>query len=183
MCVLLEQLEEVVERAGAALTLKEWFAGVLAGLRGGARLASIANCVRARMCVDVVRVTDEDVRMAFVNSKLLSGGFCPSLDDYDSASNVSKASSLKRCMERRQKVYTSSKFKAQRKISNSFVPIGGAREKREEVWAGRVLLLFGCSVKGESDDNELAYVLYMKRATPLDELHVTLKMSLHLCGT
>lgn len=50
-------------------------------------------------------------------------------------------------------------------------------DEGEEVKAGKVLLLFRCSVKGESDRDELAFVRYMKCVTYLDAKDEVLKCS------
>lgn len=51
VCVSLQQLEEAVERAEAALPLKEFFGGFPAGLREVEGLESFAKCLGERMCV------------------------------------------------------------------------------------------------------------------------------------
>lgn len=43
------------------------------------------------MCVEKVRVFEEDARMVFAKSTLTSGGYDSSLDDYDGALELMKA--------------------------------------------------------------------------------------------
>lgn len=73
--VPVEQLAEAVEKPEAALTLEKLFGGVLAGLRGGAGLASFKKCVRGSTFVDEVRVFGGDVRIVFVKVRSISWGY------------------------------------------------------------------------------------------------------------
>lgn len=61
-----------MERAPAALTLKELFDGVLTRMRGEEGLAPTTKCVRERVWVVGVQVSDGDVRMVFVKSGFIS---------------------------------------------------------------------------------------------------------------
>lgn len=63
VCLLLQQLAAVVERAEAALPLEKLFGGMLTGLYGRKELASFAKCVRDGSCLDAIHVIDGDVRM------------------------------------------------------------------------------------------------------------------------
>lgn len=73
-------------------------------------------------------------------------------------------------MERAQRVYGSLESGAQRKTLNSFALIRGERDGRGEAWVGRVLLLFRCSAKGDSDGNDLEFGRYMECMASLDEV-------------
>lgn len=74
-CVSLDQLEEAADRPEAALSPKQLFDEMLAGLCRGKGLVSSARCVRERMSVDGIRVFDGDVRVVFVRTGFVSGGF------------------------------------------------------------------------------------------------------------
>lgn len=63
-----EQMAKAAERVEAALTLQEFFRGVLAELREGIGMASLAAYVRERICVDDIHVCDGDLRMVFGES-------------------------------------------------------------------------------------------------------------------
>lgn len=63
VCLSLKELGGVVEKVKAALTIQELFGGVLAGLRGGSRLALLPKCGIERICVNGKRVLDGSVRM------------------------------------------------------------------------------------------------------------------------
>lgn len=69
-------------------------------------------------------------------------------------------------MEREQKAYAKLESGAQRKILNTFVSIPEAKDGREEVWAGKMLLLLRCSVRGESDKNGLAFLRSIECGAP-----------------
>lgn len=86
VCRLPEKLAEVVQRAQAELTFEKLFGGVLAVLREGKGLASVAKCVRERMCIDKVSVIDGDVRMVFVKERFINGGLWSSPGDYNRSS-------------------------------------------------------------------------------------------------
>lgn len=79
---------DAAERSEAELTLEKLSGGVLAGLREEEGLASFAECKRERIFSDEVRVFDGDMRMVFVRSGFISGGFGSRLDDYDRSINV-----------------------------------------------------------------------------------------------
>lgn len=64
---------------------------VLCELFSGELLASFVRSVKERMCLDGVPVSDGDVRMVFVMSALISGGFCSCLDDYDGTLSIPRA--------------------------------------------------------------------------------------------
>lgn len=76
---------------------------------------------------------------------------------------------MKGGVEREQRVYASLEPGAQIKMLNSSVLIQRERDGRKEVYVEKLLLLFRCSVKGQSDGDELAFVLYMKCVAPLHE--------------
>lgn len=54
------------------------------------------------------------------------------------------------------------KFGAQKDLLNSFGPIGEESDGKVEVSVGKVLLRSLCSMKGETENNELALVLYVE---------------------
>lgn len=58
---------------------------------------------------------------------------------------------------------------------NRFVSIQGKENGRKQVCSGEMLLLLLCSVSGESDGDELAFLRYMECVTPLDEVDEALK--------
>lgn len=58
------------------------------------------------MCVNRLHVLHENVRMVFVRSGFLSGGFCPSSDDYSGALNLLRPRWHKGFVLRDQRVYT-----------------------------------------------------------------------------
>lgn len=76
---------------------------------------------------------------------------------------------MDRYVKHEQKVYASPEFGAQRKTLNSFVLLRGEQDEREEVRSGKVLLLFHCSVKGESNGGEFTFVRYVDSMEPLRE--------------
>lgn len=76
--VSLKQLTEAAERAKTALPLQELFGVVPGGLCGGEEFALFAKCVRKQICVDGVRLFNGKVRMVFVKSWFVNGGFSPS---------------------------------------------------------------------------------------------------------
>lgn len=121
------------------------------------------------MCVFEIRVFDGDEQMVFSKSGFIIGDFCSSLDDCDRALNVIRGSIVKECVEREQRAYASPQFGARRKILNSFVLLRGKTDGSEELCVGKVLLLFSCSVKEESNGYGLAFVRYMDRMTPVNE--------------
>lgn len=111
-CVSLEQLAEIVDRAGSALSLEALFGGVLAVLYGGGKLASFAKCKRELICVNRVLVFEKNVRVVFVESEFTDERFCHSLEDQDRTSSITRASSVERCVEREQRVHASLEFEA-----------------------------------------------------------------------
>lgn len=113
VCLSLWQLAEAVELAEAALTVEDLFGGVLARLRVGKELASLARFVREWVCGNRIRVSEGDVRMAFVQMTFTSGSFCSRPDDHNRAVNVIRASSEKECVEHDQTVYANLEFGAQ----------------------------------------------------------------------
>lgn len=58
---------------------------------------------------------------------------------------------------------------------NIFSLVRGKKNERETAYAGKVLLLFCCSVKRESDENELAFVRYLECLALLDKVNETMK--------
>lgn len=149
--------------------------GVVTELHKGEGLPSFPKCDRERMCLDGVRVFHGDVRMIFPKSELTDEGFSLSSSDYGKALNVTGASNVKRNVKHEQKAYANHKFGAQRKRLSSFVSVRRERNERNEMWAGRVLVLLSCLATGESDGNELAFVPFMDCLAPLDEVREALK--------
>lgn len=82
--------------------LKELFGGLLAELRRAEGLALFAKFARGRRCVDVVRVSDSDVRVVFEKPGFINWGIRLTLEYYDRAGNVDRASSVKACAEHEQ---------------------------------------------------------------------------------
>lgn len=91
VCLLLGQMRERAERAEAALRAECSLDRILGELLNKKWLASLVECVRERLRVDVVRVLDRGVQMVFLKSGFTSRGSRPRLDDYDGASNVFRA--------------------------------------------------------------------------------------------
>lgn len=89
--------------------------------------------------------------------------------------NITSASSVEGCADREKRFYASSEFGLQRKLLSSFVLTREKKDRREELWAGRVLLTFRCLVSGGTGGNGLAVVWYMKCGPSLDELVEPLK--------
>lgn len=54
------------------------------------------------------------------------------------------------------------------KILNNSVVIGEEGDEEEKIWAGRVLLLFLCFVKRDTESLELAFVKYVECVMVLD---------------
>lgn len=54
--------------------------------------------------------------------------------------------------------YVNSEFEAQKTLLSTFVLIRVKRDEREGKWAGKMLLLFCGSVRGEKDGEELAFL-------------------------
>lgn len=73
---------------------------------------------------------DRDWRIVFGKFGFTSSGFCFSLVDYHGALNVTITSTVEKWVERKQMVYANLEFEAQRKMLNSFLLVGGKREKR-----------------------------------------------------
>lgn len=133
VCVLRKQLPETVERAKAARSSEKFFGGVLTGLCKGRKVASLERCLGERTGVSGVLVSDRDVPMVLMKLGFISKGFCYSLEDYDRALNVAKASRAAQCVEHEHIDYANSEFEAQRKMSDSFVRLREERDGREEV--------------------------------------------------
>lgn len=72
-------------------------------------------------------------------------------------------------------VYASSESEAQRKILNRFVLLRVDKNGKEEVCAGKLVLLFHCSVNGESNGDELSLVRCVECLAPLCKVEETLK--------
>lgn len=138
-------------------------------------MASLAKSVTELLSLDGVCVFDGGLRMVLVKLGLTSGGFCPNFDHYDRALNVLRASIVQRCAEHEQKVYASSESEAQKMMLISFVLIRSERNGGEEMRAGKVLLLFPCSMKGKNNEGELPFLLYMNCKAPLDEVVEAMK--------
>lgn len=102
--VLMEQLAQAAQRAEAAPSPEEFVSEVLGGLFREEDLTPLAKWVSEWMCVDDVLVFHENVRVLFVQSECILHGFCSSLDDYNSSSNVATASSVERGVRHVQKV-------------------------------------------------------------------------------
>lgn len=59
-------------------------------------------------------------------------------------------------MLRDLKMFAGQEFGAQNKLLSSFVGIPRKSHWKEKLWAGKVLLLFRCLLKGEREGEELA---------------------------
>lgn len=108
VCLSLEQLEEVDEKAEAVLSLKQLFSGVLTGLRANEMSASFPRCVRKRICAVVARCLCANMRMVVVSSSMISGGFYHSSGDYNKTLNIVRASSMKERVKYEQKAQAES---------------------------------------------------------------------------
>lgn len=173
-CLSLGELCGAIERAGEGTKVGNCFGEVLVDLFKKDVLVSFAKCVREWICVGDAHVCDGDIGMVFVKSGFIKGGFCPSLNDYDRDLNMIKIPESRGCVLHEQRVYANHEFGAQKKLLNSFVLIRGESEGMEEVWVGKVLLLFRCVEKGRSGGAELAYVRYMECVPPLNNVEETL---------
>lgn len=80
------------------------------------------------MCVNGVRLFHGDVRVVFVRSGFISGGFCRSSEACDGALSVLIAWGTEGCVLCEQSVYAGLEFRAQKKRLSSFVAI---QEKRD----------------------------------------------------
>lgn len=69
-------------------------------------------------------------------------------------------------MELEQWSHANPESGAKRRMLNTFVLLQGERNGREEVWVGKVLLLFCRSVRGESREDELSFVRYVECVAP-----------------
>lgn len=115
--------------------------------------------------------------------RFICAGTCSSLNDYDRALNVARASNREKWAKRQEKVYASPESGAQRKMLNTTVLILGNRDGREEVRAEQMLLMFRCAVRKKSNRDELASVMCMVHVEPLDEIYKTLKCLCPQCAT
>lgn len=91
VCLPLRKVRGEVEKARTAVAVKRSLARLLGELFREERLASFVNCARKLLCLDVLPVFDGYVHMVLVKSRLVSGGFCPSFDDYGGTLNVLRA--------------------------------------------------------------------------------------------
>lgn len=82
-----------------------------------------------------------------------------------------------------QRLYADSAFRAQRKILSRFVLVRWEKDEKEEVWAGKIVLLFCGSVKEDFDVDELASVRYMECEALFHEVGETLKCACPQCAT
>lgn len=76
---------------------------------------------------------DNNIRIVFLKSGFISGGFCSTLKDYDHATNKVRISRTEDCEMHEKRVYASRESSAKRKILNSFVKIRGEGDKHEEI--------------------------------------------------
>lgn len=90
----LQQLAEAVEKAEAALTVKQLFRGVVAMLCGEGELASFPKCAREHICIDGIHVFSGDEAMVFAKSGFVSEGFRPTSAEYEKAVSVIRASGV-----------------------------------------------------------------------------------------
>lgn len=88
--LVLKQLVEAAERAEAGLPPEQLFGGVLAELCRMRGLASAEWSVRERTYHDRVCARSDVVRMLFVKSTFVGGGFRSSSDDSDRTLNVTR---------------------------------------------------------------------------------------------
>lgn len=113
-------------------------------------------------------------RWCLQKSEVISGYFSLSLDDYGRVLNIVRAWITEGFVRHYRRVHASQNFGAQKKLLISYVIIRGKSNGKEEVWAGKMILLFQCLVKGATEGGELTFVRYMECVPSLDELAETL---------
>lgn len=82
------------------------------------------NCVRERICQDVVPVCDRNLQMAFEKAGFISGEFYSSFDE-NRALSVLRARQAEQNVLRAQSVNTGQELETQKKMLNSFVLFRG----------------------------------------------------------
>lgn len=121
VCLYSGKVRKEGERSRAALSVKRWFARMLSMLFREERLASFADYVMKRMCVDCVHVSERSLRMLFVNPGIVFEGLFTSIDDYGESLNAFRAWRTELYVLREQRTYASQKFEAHNELSNSFL--------------------------------------------------------------
>lgn len=104
MCFFLGQVSEGVERAEAVVRDEGSLGKLLGEPFRGKWMVSFLNCVKLKMCMNGIYVSDDDVRIVIVKSGLMSGELRFSLQGYDGTSNVLKTSETEECLLREQSV-------------------------------------------------------------------------------
>lgn len=96
-------------------------------------LASSADCLKERACVDVIPVFDGDVRMVFVKSGFLTRGLPASSDSCDGGLNAARVWKTERSVLDEEKVYAGEELEAEKKLLHSFVLIRGKSDGKENM--------------------------------------------------
>lgn len=113
---------------------------------------------------------DGDVRMVYTKSGLISEGFCRSIDDCRTAVNITGASTVEGFVEREPRCMRVLRSGMKTELFNNSGLLRGETNRRNEIWAGNLLLLIRCSVKEENSGAEpAALVRYMECVAHLDE--------------
>lgn len=119
----LGQASEEVQKAEATAPLEPSLGRIFGELFSTGWSRFFPKTLTERLCSDEVGVVDGDVRLMFVRSGLITGGFCSNLGEYDGALNILRVWPTERCVLREHRVYDDQNFRAQKKLLNSFVLI------------------------------------------------------------
>jgi len=109
-----------------------------------------------------------DIKLEFVQSGFVKGGFIPDLSDYNRAKNYISLDKMQSCLQYRQRIYGTTSFGPTKASRFSYVLMKGEQDGQEELWVAKVLCLFHISIGGRRE--ECAFVQYMQCTPPVDEV-------------
>lgn len=111
---------------------------------------------------------DSDVKLEFVQSGMVQGGFIPTMDDYNREENCISTERISTFQGISQRIFGTCRFGTVGSPKFSFVLLKGQDNNKEEIWVAQVLSLFHVRKRGMHD--ECAFVHYMQCTPPLDGL-------------
>lgn len=88
--------------------------------------------------------------------------------DQETSQNRIKTSETKGCVWREQRVYGTHEFGARKRIVSSSLLIRGENDEEEDIWVGKVLLMYRSVVAQDEESDEMAFVQCLECVMPLN---------------
>ena len=131
-------------------------------------LAVFINLLEDYISTENPQYFEGDVRLEFVQSGFVMGGFVPTMADYNKEGNFISIDGLLNSRKKQQRIYGTTSFGPTKQSRFSYILLKDEQDGCHEVWVAQVWALFHVSIAGKRE--EYAFVQYLECTPSLDNI-------------